>query len=212
MHLAQIRRDWRIVLACLAIVAVAQVNAQDNAADAASLITALAVRAGSVVAEIGAGTGDLTVAIARQAGASGRVYSSELGADRLASLRGAIDTAGARNVTVIEGDINQSNFPDQCCDALFMRAVYHHFADPPAMNASIWRSLKPGGLVAVIDFPPRGTESANPAGRASDADYGTHHGVTAETVIKELAHAGFVQASVDKRKDTSFVVVMKKPG
>jgi hypothetical protein len=29
------------------------------------------------------------------------------------------------------------------------------------MNASIWRSLKPGALVAVIDFPPRGTESAH---------------------------------------------------
>jgi hypothetical protein len=72
MQFAQIPRYRRIVLASLAIVAVAPVNAQDNAADAASLITALAIRAGSVVAEIGAGTGDLTLAIARQAGASGR--------------------------------------------------------------------------------------------------------------------------------------------
>ena len=43
-----------------------------------------------------------------------------------------------------------------------MRNVYHHFGDPGAMNASLFKSLKPGGSLAVQDFgPPPGAESAH---------------------------------------------------
>jgi hypothetical protein len=31
--------------------------------------------------------------------------------------------------------------PDASCDAIFMRDLYHHFADPPTMNASLYRTL-----------------------------------------------------------------------
>jgi SAM-dependent methyltransferase len=32
--------------------------------------------------------------------------------------------------------------------------VYHHLADPGSINASVLRALRPGGVLAVIDFPP----------------------------------------------------------
>ena len=104
------------------------------AADAARLVQALNVRAGSVVAELGAGDGALTVAIARIVGEQGRVYSTELSTASLAKIEAAAAAAKLKNVTVVEGTARLTNLPEQCCDAIFMRDVYHHFSEPPAMS------------------------------------------------------------------------------
>lgn len=182
----------------------------ERAADGARLIEALGIHAGSTVAEIGAGGGEMTLIMAREVGASGRIYSSELGDDRLRDLRKAVTDAGATNVTIVSGDPGQTDLPEQCCDALFMQNVYHHFANPPAMNASILRSLKPGARLAIMDFPPDSGESAPPAERGST---GSKHGVTADTVKDELTAAGFEFISTDRRTArSSFLIVMRKPG
>lgn len=140
-----------------------------NAADAERVIKALEIRAGSVVGEIGAGDGELTLAIAKAVGAAGRVFSNAFNKDRLADIAGAAEKAGLGNVATIEGRETETNFPDRCCDAIFMRNVYHHFTDPAAMNASLLKSLKPGGSLAVLDFgPPPRAESATPSGRSSN--------------------------------------------
>lgn len=190
------------LLACAAVA-----WSQDNAADAKTLIEALKLAPGSVVAEIGAGHGELTMAIARHVSPGGRVISSELGTSRIQALRDAIGkTAG--NVEVIEGNENRTNFADACCDAVFMRNVYHHFGDPPAMNGSILRALKPGGRVAVIDFPPRDNRAtASPGKRGNEAS----HGVSASTVVDELKAAGFQIVSSDERPNRWFIVVGAKP-
>jgi ubiquinone/menaquinone biosynthesis C-methylase UbiE len=83
------------------------------------------------------------------------VFSTELEPDRLDDIRTAVREAGAANVEVREAALAGTNLPDACCDAIFMRAVYHHFASPPSMLAALHRSLKPGGRLAIIDFEPR---------------------------------------------------------
>jgi ubiquinone/menaquinone biosynthesis C-methylase UbiE len=181
-------------------------TAQDNARDAERLVNLLEVREGSVVGEIGAGDGELTLAFARHVGASGRVYTNELHKDRLAKLQKRVEQEGLRNVTALEGREKESGFPDQCCDAIFMRNVYHHFGDPPAMNASLLASLKPGGRLAIMDFsPPPGGEAA-PGGRGEN----NHHGITAPTLERELKAAGFeiVSSSGENRLVT---VVARRP-
>src|SRR5688500_83721 len=141
-------------LVCALVVGVV-LYGQNNAADTAKLIEVLQLKPGSIVAEIGAGNGDLTIALAKHVGPTGRVYTSELGADRLAGLREAVTKSGTANVQVVEGQEAHANLPDGCCDALFMRNVYHHFGDPATMNASFLKALKPGGRLAVIDLSPR---------------------------------------------------------
>lgn len=175
----------------------------------ARLIEALELHDGSIVAEMGAGAGARTMAIAKHVGPTGRVYSSELGASSLDKLRKAIEAGGVPNVTIVEGAPSQTNMPEQCCDALFMENVYHHFDDPAAMDASIFRTVKPGGRVAIVDFtPPKEAE------RPQDRDTDGHHGVMPETVQAELAKAGFELIKVEKRDkpdDRGFLVVMRKP-
>jgi tRNA A58 N-methylase Trm61 len=195
-----------LVLATLAVVLGIAQSASDNAEDAERLVKALEIRPGSTVAEIGAGTGALTIALAKVVGETGRVFSSELGTDRIAALEKSIKGAGLTNVSVVEARAAESNLPDQCCGAIFMRNVYHHFGDPPTMNASLMKSLKPGGRLAVIDFMPPGRNSAEPGRRSEDG----HHGVTAETVEQELKSAGFEIVSSTSTDKRGFMVVARR--
>ena len=103
---------------------------QEEAADVAWLVEVLELGPGSVVADIGAGGGELSLAIAPHVGAAGRVYASELG-DSLERLEQGVEEADATNVTVIEASLDRTNLPESCCDAVFTRFVYHHFSDPP---------------------------------------------------------------------------------
>jgi ubiquinone/menaquinone biosynthesis C-methylase UbiE len=144
-----------LLLACLVSLSPALPGAQSDAADAKRLVEHLRLEPGMTVAEIGAGAGRLTVEVARAVGPDGRVYSNELDTGRLASIRAAVERSGLTNVTVVEGQAADANLPDACCDAIFMRDVYHHFTEPGPMTASLVRALRPGGRIAIIDFPPR---------------------------------------------------------
>jgi ubiquinone/menaquinone biosynthesis C-methylase UbiE len=110
----------------------------------------VALEAGRVVADVGAGKGELTLALAREVGPSGRVFSTEIDAGRLERLR----AARLDNVTVLEARADDTGLPPNCCDAIVLRRVYHHLSEPASINASLLRALRPGGVLAVIDFPP----------------------------------------------------------
>lgn len=183
--------------------------AQDEfAVDAARLTKALELTAGRSVADIGAGAGQLTVALARVVGPTGRVYATELESGRLRAIRRVADSAGLKNVTVLEAHATRTNLPDGCCDVLILRHVYHHIKNPVLMNKSLYQSLKPGGRLAIIDFAPDSTESADPS-RRSD---GEQHGVTPPTVVRELRAAGFEPVTVeDGIRRSGFMVVMRRP-
>lgn len=186
--------------------------AQNNTSDTSKLIEVLQLKSGDTVAEIGAGGGELTLAIAKHVAPTGRVYTSELGSDRISTLRNAITRSGIDNVQVIEGQAAHANLPDDCCEAVFMRNVYHHFGDPVAMNASILKGLKPGGRVAVIDFTPRRNAAIAPPGKRGED---TAHGVSVEVVSNELKAAGFQIVTTEDRGERGdqreFLVVGVKP-
>jgi len=197
-----------LVLALIASTGLVAQSAQQNAQDVDRLITALEIQPGSTVGEMGAGDGELTLAIAKAVGETGHVFSNEFNTERLSTIRAAVTKVGLKNVTVVEGHAARTNFSDRCCSAIFMRNVYHHFSDPPAMNASLFASLEPGGRLAVLDFgPPPGAESPSPAGRSRDG----HHGVTPPTVEKELRAAGFEILSVSELGFRAFMVVARRP-
>jgi len=183
-------------------------EAQRDATDAAKLIEVLEIRPGATVADIGAGSGPLVMPLSRHVGSSGRVYATDVNADRISELKKLVASASLDNVTVLEGGAAQTNLPENCCDAIYMRLVYHHFGDPAAMNASLLKSLKPGGRIAVIEFKPKTGQSA-PPGKRNEGDA---HGVMPETVIEELKAAGFADVRVVPwPSDPSIAVVGRRP-
>jgi ubiquinone/menaquinone biosynthesis C-methylase UbiE len=149
----------------------------------------LEVQPGTRVADLGAGDGTFAVALARRVGSSGHVYATELDDEQLAEIRQAATEAGLSNVTVIKGAVARTNLPDACCDVLFSRVVYHHLTEPAAINTDIFRALRPGGRLVIIDFEPGGI--MNWIGRPETADRHGGHGTPKETVVNEVTAAGF---------------------
>jgi len=181
----------------------------DDASQASKLFELLALQPGMSVAEVGAGNGDMTIEMAKRVGPGGHAYSNELNSERLADIRKAVDREHLHNVTVIQSSDQSANFPDACCDAIFMRDVYHHFTKPADIDASLVRSLKPGGRLAVIDFEPRRSTEL-PAGVPRNRG---GHGIHPATVRDELEAAGltWVNTEVNWTSDRLFIVLARKP-
>jgi predicted methyltransferase len=194
-----------VLLECLTGVAVAQESEFER--DAARLARAIDLQPGQSVADIGAGGGELAVALAEAVGPTGAVYATEIGEDRLKTLGAAVAKSKRSNITVVEAHATRTNLPPDCCDALIMRLVYHHFADPAVMNRSLFETVKPGGRVAVLDFPDDDGATAAPGARAENGN----HGVDAATVVAELTAAGFERELIDTDSKPRYLVVMRRP-
>jgi ubiquinone/menaquinone biosynthesis C-methylase UbiE len=155
--------------------------------EAARLIRELGVSDGDTLAEIGAGKGALTVAVAKALPMS-RVYSTELSSERLADTREAVARASLRSVDVREAALEGTNLPDACCAAIFMRTVYHHFTSPSPILAALQRNLQPDGRLGIIEFEPRGlwTWFAVP----HDTPDRGGHGVPMDMLVREVTREG----------------------
>ncbi len=199
------RRVGPVLVVLLAYTALA--HTQDEAGDPARVIDALGLRPGMVVAEIGAGDGTLTIALARHVGETGTVFTTELVDGRLATLRAAAERAALPQIRVRPAAAASTNLDDSCCDALVMRDVYHHFGDPAAMNASLFRTIRPGGRLAVLDFESRDGVSGAPGARAN----GGQHGVARDAVVSELTAAGFVDVTARSIAGRRYMVTARRP-
>jgi predicted methyltransferase len=176
------------------------------------LVELLELKPGMAVADVGAGFGAWTMRLSRELGPAGRVYATDVGAAQIAALRDVTQRERLNNVTVIEGAVSSTNLPALCCEAILIRDAYHHFTEPEALIRSLAASLKPGGRLAVIDFPPRpNTEvpSGVPANRGG-------HGVPPDVVQREvgaaLAHVRTIAAwSPESQPASLFLLLFRKP-
>src|SRR5579864_3735283 len=154
------------------------------------LAVALNWKAGLTIAEIGAGKGEMTVGAAQRVGPSGHVFSTELDPKRLPDIKANVTKRKLANVTIIKAGEAETNLPPECCDAIFMRDVYHHLTHPTEIDASIFRALKPGGLLAVIDFPPSKMLGFIDPVKGVPPNRGGH-GIPQNILVDELTAAGF---------------------
>ena len=187
---AMLRRRFTVALG-LALLAAAAGLAQDTfQVETERLAKLLDWKAGSAIADIGAGDGEITQLLSDRVGPTGHVYSTEIEdakLDRLEEL-----TADRRNVNVFKGASDVSNLPAACCDSILVRRVYHHFPEPAKMNRSFLDALRPGGTLAIIDFDDR---EGIPEIREDVPKNRGRHGIARSIIIEELTAAGFEQGS-----------------
>lgn len=111
------------------------------------------VRAGQCVLDLAAGTGDLTIRFAELVGDQGKVVASDINASMLARGRGRlVDKGLVNNVVYIQADAESLPFPDNCFDCATMAFGLRNVTDKDAALASLYRVLKPGGRLLVLEF------------------------------------------------------------
>jgi ubiquinone/menaquinone biosynthesis C-methylase UbiE len=176
------------------------------------LLELLDLKPGMAVADVGAGFGAWTMRLARAIGPSGRVYATDLGAAQLAALRDVTVRERLNNVTIIEGAVGSTNLPARCCDAILIRDAYHHFTQPDALINSLAASLKPGGRLAVIDFPPRPNTDVPAGVPANRGGHGVPSDVVEREVRAQLTHVRTIPAWSPASEPASlFLVLFRKP-
>ncbi len=163
------------------------------------LAALLQVRPGMVVAEIGAGSGRLAVQLARLLGPSGRLYATEIDPRKVEAIRRAASASGRGNITPLLVGEHDAGLPNNCCDVIFMRRVYHDLTDPPAVTRTVYAALKPGGRLGVIDFiSPRWA-------------FWVHHGIESDRIVTALGNAGFVlERRVDGWSPIDYCLIFRK--
>jgi ubiquinone/menaquinone biosynthesis C-methylase UbiE len=143
-------------------------------------------KAGTVVADIGAGDGTYSFVAAEMIGPSGRVYATEIDTDKLKSLKAEATKRRLENIIIVEGTADDTKLPSNCCDTIFLRHVYHHLTRPLEFDRNLVRSLKPGAYLAIIDFPPSADSTlveGVPKNRGG-------HGIPEKVMVEELTTAG----------------------
>ena len=164
-------------------------------------------KAGTIVADIGAGDGTYSFEAAQKVGPSGRVYATEIDGEKLKSLRTEVAKRKLENIIIVEGSVDDTKLPSNCCDTIFLRHVYHHLTKPKEFDENLMRSLKPGAHLAIIDFPPSSslaTVEEVPKNRGG-------HGIPKKVLVEELTAAGLqVEKVIDDWSTNDYCVIFVK--
>jgi predicted methyltransferase len=148
------------------------------------VIAALAIDAGSQVADIGAGNGYFTRHLSGQVGPDGVVFAVEIGESELSRLRQLANIEDLDNIEVVRGEIDDPKLPGQTLDAVLVVDAYHEMTEHESMLAGMRRALRPGGRLVIIDLAPYD-------GSASRDRQTDSHRIGIDFVEREVRAAGF---------------------
>lgn len=148
------------------------------------VMEALGLKPGMSVADIGAGSGYFTRRFVQAVTETGRVYAIDIESDMLQYTKDSIARMQIpATVEFILAQPDHAQLPPQSVDLIFLCNVYHHLDDRAAYFSRVRSALKPGGRIAVIDFYHDA--------RSGDVGFPRKHLVPRDTVIEELAGAGY---------------------
>ncbi len=166
------------------------------------LVEQLKLKPGSVVADIGAGTGYYTRRLAGKLGPTGKVMAVDIQPEMLVLLTNKLAIAGITNVVPILGSTTNPNLPSLSVDLVLMVDVYHEFDFPWEMMQTICEALKPDGRVAFVEF------------RAEDAKVPIKavHKMTEAQVKKEMAVQPLEWVETINVLPWQHIIIFKKRG
>lgn len=147
------------------------------------IIRHLRLQPGQAIADVGAGTGFFSSLMAREVGATGRVYAVDIAKNFVdASVQRAREQ-GLDNVIGVVNDQRSVHLAPASVDLVFISDTYHHFEYPQATLRSIHSALKPNGELVIIDFRRDASQSSSWVLDHVRADN--------QRVITEIEAAGF---------------------
>jgi ubiquinone/menaquinone biosynthesis C-methylase UbiE len=125
------------------------------------IVQSLGLKAGDVVADIGAGPGVLSLPLAA-AVAPGKVYAVEIDQAFLDRIKEKTRAAGVTNITTVLGAYTDPKLPARDVDVALFHDVLHHIKDRADYLKATAAYVKPGGRVAIVELPPDGSHKDEP--------------------------------------------------
>ena len=116
-------------------------------------INQAALRPGNVVLDLAGGTGDLAREFSRKVGKEGHVVLADINAAMLRQGRSRLIDAGVSgNLSIAQVDAQDLPFADGTFDCTSIAFGLRNVTDKDAALRSMYRTLKPGGKVMILEF------------------------------------------------------------
>lgn len=163
----------------------------------AAMTGLMQVKPGMKVGEVGAGSGYLSRFIAGAVGPEGHVFANELEPKMVAYMKARAAKEGVTNVTAVQGTATSTGFEPASLDAVAIVYAFSFFDQREAMLKSIHASLKPGGLLLIVDLP-------------SEQVGTTIVGIDAEDVSSLASTAGFTLARENGVVPGHYALIFRK--
>jgi ubiquinone/menaquinone biosynthesis C-methylase UbiE len=146
------------------------------------LLKNLGLKQGEVVADIGAGSGYHAVRMAPMVAPAGKIMAIDIQEEMLEFIRQRSKKLNLTNIQPVLGSEQSLELTPSSVDKMLLVDVYHEFSFPREMGLSMFRTLKPGGRIFLIEF------------RAEDPDVPIKrlHKMTETQAKRELEAVGFL--------------------
>jgi arsenite methyltransferase len=116
------------------------------------VLTALNIKPGEIIADIGAGSGYFTFRLSHFVGDKGKVYAVDVSPEMILHVNRRIREQKANNVVSLLADPDDPLLPDRSVNRFFFCDSWHHIENQAKYLSLMKRMLKPGGQVVIIDF------------------------------------------------------------
>ncbi|MDR3700117.1 MAG: class I SAM-dependent methyltransferase [Candidatus Sulfopaludibacter sp.] len=163
-------------------------------------LKAIGIVKGSIVADIGAGSGFMTLRLAKLAGPSGKVYAVDIQPRMLDLLRENLRKQKIANVEPVLGAIDDPKLPPSAVDLVLLVDVYHEFSEPQKMLRHIREALKPDGRLVLLEY----------RGEDPDVPIRPEHKMTVAQVKAELEPEGFRLDRVKENLPRQHILIFRK--
>jgi ubiquinone/menaquinone biosynthesis C-methylase UbiE len=163
-------------------------------------ISRLNIPKGAAVADIGAGSGYMTVRLSDRVGPAGTVYATDVQPQMLEILRRRLADKRITNVALIQGAIDDPRLPKASVDLELMVDVYHELSEPQAMLHGLRDALKPGGRLVLLEY--RKEDPAIPIK--------FEHKMSVAEAKLEVEHEGFTLSKVDEVLPWQHILIFTK--
>jgi len=173
-------------------------RAQEEQPDKALDIVGL--HPGMMVADVGAGTGYMSIRMARRVAPGGQIYSEDIQPEMLSLLRDHAAAAKVANIETILGTQSDPKLPSNTLDLVLLVDVYHEFSEPQKMLDAIRQALKPDGRLVLLEY--RAEDPAIPIRPL--------HKMTVKQAEIEVDAEGFRLAKVDESLPRQHILIFRK--
>lgn len=165
------------------------------------LIELLNLKPTDYVADIGAGSGYFSFRMSKLV-PKGYVFAVDIQKEMLAIIEDKIVTGEGDNVAPVHGSIAHPRLKESTIDVMLLVDAYHEFSLPREMGLAMFRSLKPGGRLVLVEY------------RAEDPSIPIKelHKMTEVQARLEMTAAGFEWVSTDSTSlPWQHFMIFKKP-
>lgn len=163
-------------------------------------LDAIGIAKGMTVADVGAGSGYMTVRMAERVGPGGRVYATDIQPQMLAMLKDRLAKLQIGNVTLVQGAVDDPRLPPAAIDLILMVDVYHEFSRPQQMLRGMREALKPDGRMVLLEY--KGEDPSIPIR--------PDHKMTVAQAKLEIEAEGFRLARVGAELPRQHILVFEK--